>query len=103
MRAILKFIGWILVAGAAANASMALLALYVAGQNGFADLGMSAEALISGHAPFLAWTRNAASSILPTNVAGFFFAAPALVMFPLRAAVAGLLGGWALKAAHKRK
>lgn len=101
MRAVLRFIGWVLVVGAVANAAMAIDALYVVGRNGFADPGISVDALISGYVPFLGWTRGTASSILPPNVVEFFFASPALVIFPLRAIVAGLLGGWALKAARR--
>lgn len=98
MRILLSVIGWVLMIGAAANAVLALVALAFIAMGGFNNFGISVEALMREHIPFLMWTRSAAFSILPPNVAEFFFAAPALVVFPLRAVVAGVLGAWALKA-----
>ena len=102
MRAVLRVIGWVLIIGALANGAMALLMLFVVGEGGFSDFGVSVETIIREHAPFLVWTRGAASAILPAHVADFFFAAPALVVFPLRAIVAGALGALALKAARRK-
>lgn len=102
MRAILFVIGWVLTIGAAANAVLALVALAFIAMGGFNDFNMSVDALFREHVPFLMWTKSAAFSILPQHVAEFFFSAPALVVFPLRAIVAGFLGLWALKAARPR-
>lgn len=100
MRIILAFIGSILLFGAAANAAMALLSLYVVGADGFSDWGMTVEAVIRDHARLVEWTLPAAEAILPGEVARVFFAAPALVLFPIRAIVAYLLGAWALRSAR---
>jgi hypothetical protein len=102
MRMVLLVIGWVLTIGAFANAALAAYALYIIGAGGFADLGMSVDALLTGHAPFLAWTKGAAAAILPENIAQFFFTAPALMIFPVRAVIAGLLGSWALNGARRR-
>ena len=102
MRAILLFVGWVLAIGAALNAAMAVVALVFIAQSGFADVGMPVDALIANHIPFMAWTKETAAAILPAPVVEFFFATPALIIFPLRAAVAGLLAALALKAALRR-
>lgn len=102
MRVVLLVIGWVLTFGAVANGAMALATLYFIGAGGFADWSMSVESLLTQHAPFLLWAKAVATSILPARLADFFFAAPALVVFPLRALVAGLLGRWALRAACGR-
>jgi hypothetical protein len=99
---VLFVIGWVLTFGAAVNALLALIALYVVGMNGFAEPGLSVETFMRDHTPFLSWAKSAAEAILPANVASFVFAAPALVVFPLRAIIAGLLGRWALRAARSR-
>jgi hypothetical protein len=92
----------VLIIGALANGAMALFTLAVVAQGGFSDFGVSVEAIMRENAPFLIWTRDAASAILPPHVADFFFAAPALVVFPLRAIVAGALGAFAFKAARRK-
>jgi hypothetical protein len=102
MKKVLLVIGYLLTFGAAINAILALIALYVVGMNGFAEPGLSVETFMHDHTPFLGWAKSAAEAILPQNVASFFFAAPALVVFPLRAIIAGLLGALALKAARRR-
>lgn len=101
MRTVLAFIGYILLFGAAANGAMALAAVYFAA-TGAADWGASVETLMRDHTPFLMWTKPVADAILPTHVADFFFATPALVLFPVRAIVAFLLGSWALKSSRPR-
>ncbi|MEZ5920383.1 MAG: hypothetical protein R3C60_03425 [Parvularculaceae bacterium] len=101
MRAILLIIGWVLTIGAAANAAFAGWALVLIGQGGFTDWGMSVDAMIADHAQFLAWVKPFANSFLPAHFVEWMFATPALVVFPLRAIIAGLLGMWALKAARR--
>jgi len=103
MRTLLLVIGWVLTVGAAANGAMALVTLYFVGAGGFADWAMSVDTLLTEHASFMLWAKAAAFSILPADLASFFFGAPALIVFPLRAIVAGLLGMWALKAARRSR
>lgn len=104
MRMLLTVIGSILLFGAAANVAMALVALYFIGAGGFADPpGMTVETVIRDHARYLEWTLPAAEAILPAKLAHFFFAAPALILFPARATIAFLLGAWALSAARRRR
>ena len=76
--------------------------LAVIGAGGFADWGMSVDTLLTEHATFMAWAKSAADAILPDGLAHFFLGAPALIIFPVRAVIAGLLGSWALKAARRR-
>jgi hypothetical protein len=101
MRTVLRVIGWVLIFGALANGAMALFTLAVVAQGGFSDFGVSVETMIRERAPFLQWTKGAAGAILPPHVADFFFLAPALVVFPLRAIIAGVLGAFALRAARR--
>lgn len=103
MRIILLVIGWVLSIGAALNAGFAVVALFYVAKGYFAEPGLSVEALFRDHVPFMVWTKPAAEAILPAHVAEFFFSAPALVIFPLRAAVAGALGFLALRAAARMR
>ncbi|OFX05591.1 MAG: hypothetical protein A3E78_05950 [Alphaproteobacteria bacterium RIFCSPHIGHO2_12_FULL_63_12] len=101
MRVVLLVVGWFLSLGAVLNALFAVIALWFIAQGQFAEPLLSVEALFRDHVPFMMWTKSAAAAILPAHLAEFFFAAPALVIFPLRAAVAGALGYLALKAAAR--
>lgn len=103
MRIVLLIVGWFLSIGAVVNASFAVVALFYVAKGYFAEPGLSVEALFHDHIPFMLWTKSAAEAILPAHLAEFFFSAPALVIFPLRAAVAGGLGFLALKAAARRR
>ncbi len=103
MRTILLVIGWVLSIGAAFNAAFAVAALYFIARGYFAEPALSVEALLRDHFPALMWTKSAAGAILPAHFVNWMFSAPALVIFPLRAAIAGALGYWALKAAARRR
>ncbi|MCA8888424.1 MAG: hypothetical protein KDA46_06340 [Parvularculaceae bacterium] len=103
MRVIFLIIGWVLTIGALVNVAMAAAALYFIGAGGFSDWGMTVETMMREHTTFLAWTRDVADMILPANIVQFFFDSPALVLFPARAIIAGVLGSWALKAGRRRK
>lgn len=103
MRIVLLVIGSVLSLGAVLNAAFAVVALFYVAKGYFAEPGLSVETLFRDHVPFMLWTKSAAEAILPAHVAEFFFRAPALVIFPLRAFVAGALGFLALKAAARRR
>lgn len=103
MRIVLLILGWLLSLGAMVNASFAVIALFYVAKIYFAEPLMSVETLFRDHVPFMMWTKSAVEAILPAHLAEFFFSAPALVIFPLRAAVAGGLGYLALKAAARRR
>ncbi len=103
MRIVLLVIGWVLSIGAALNAAFAVVALYYVASGYFAEPALSVEALFRDHLPFMVWSKSAAEAILPADIAEFFFSAPALVVFPLRAVIAGALALLALKAAARRE
>ncbi len=103
MRIVLLVIGSVLSIGAAANAAFAVVALFYVAKGYFAEPALSVEALFRDHFPALMWTKSAAGAILPAHFVDWMFSAPALVIFPLRAGVAGALGVLALKAAARRR
>ena len=76
MRTVLRIIGYVLIFGAAVNALLAAIALYVVGMNGFAEPGLSVETFMQDHTPFLGWAKSAAEAILPANVARSFLQRP---------------------------
>lgn len=103
MRIILLVVGSLLSVGAVLNAAFAVVALFYVAKGYFAEPGLSVEALFHDHFPALMWTKSAAEAILPAHFVDWMFSAPALVIFPLRAAVAGGLGFLALKGAARRQ
>lgn len=103
MRIILLVIGWVLSIGAVLNAAFAAVALFYVAKGYFAEPALSVEALFRDHVPIMLWTRSAAEAIMPAHVVDWMFAAPALVIFPLRAAVAGALGFLALRTAARMR
>ncbi len=102
MRTFLVWFGWISVVGSVGDGAIAawLGWLVLAGD---APSGMSVDAHLRDHLPWLYWVRDVAEVVLPQPVVEWVFGLPALVYFPVRVGMSIVLGWWALSVAARMK
>ena len=101
MRIFLLWVGWASVVGSIGDGLIAVLALVVVGNAGWAMPGPSVDALLAGYLPALYWVKSIALLAMPGGVVAWLFALPALVYFPARIAMSALIG-WAAFVAARR-
>lgn len=100
MKAFLIGFGWLSAIGSIFDGAIAAWLLVLALAQG-ADPGLSVDAHLRAHLPFLYWIRALAEIILPTGFVGWLFALPALVYFPVRSLMSAVLGAIALRLAAR--
>lgn len=101
MRTFLLWVGWASVVGSVGDGLIAVLALVVVGNAGWAMPGPSVDALLAGHLPALYWVKSVALLAMPGGFVAWLFALPAVVYFPARIAMSALIG-WAAFVAARR-
>jgi hypothetical protein len=100
---VLLFIGWAGVIGSVIDGVVSVAAIWLATTTNPSGYSMSVESLFRDHLTWLYWVKQVAFSILPNDFVARVFAIPALVLFPVRVVVSGLIGKWAFSAAARCK
>lgn len=103
MRGFLLFIGWSGFIGSIVDAVIAAYAVWIVGAGGWVDPGMSVEILFRDHIHWLYWVKQFAYYVMPSDVVMWIFGMAALVLFPIRIVVSGLIGKWAFSKARRMK
>ncbi|WP_143703952.1 hypothetical protein [Luteimonas cellulosilyticus] len=96
----LLVLGWSSFVGSIGDGAIGLYALWVVAASGWDDPGLQVGALLQAHLPALLWVKAVAAHVLPAHVVAWLFALPALLYFPARIVMSGLLGWWALATAR---
>lgn len=101
MRAFLLFIGWASIVGSVADGAILVwvLALAVAGA---VEWSVTVDAFLQTNMQPLYWVKQLAFYVLPQDVVVWLFALPAVVYFPSRILLSGVIGAAAFAAAEKK-
>ena len=101
MRGFLLFLGWSCALGSIGDTIIAAYAAWIVGAGGWLDPGLSVETLFRDYISWLYWVKQVAYHVMPGDVVVWLFALPALILFPIRVVVSGLIGKWALAKARR--
>ena len=100
-RTALLFVGWSGIVGSIIDGAITAVAIWFASTTNSAGYSMSVDSLFRDHLPWLYWVKQVAFSILPDELVTRLFAVPALILFPVRVVVSGLIGKWAFVVARR--
>ena len=102
MRTFLLIIGWLLVIGSVVDGLITAFVLWLINE-GAADFWISVDAHLRDHMSFIYWVKDIAYFVLPHPVVDWLFDLPAMIVFPARVVLSGIIGAWVFAVARRMK